>query len=89
MRGFVLRVLPSGRASYYALPRRGVWRRLGNTETLTPIAAREAARVVLAKPALDKAFGRAPDEGPSVPAMLFDTFAKERYTPWATAQRPA
>ena len=42
--GFVLRVRPSGKHSYFANYARGKWQLLGTTDKLDPAEAREAAR---------------------------------------------
>jgi Arm DNA-binding domain len=47
LRGFVLRVRPSGVHTYFANYARGKWKLLGTTQVLTPPEAREAPKAVL------------------------------------------
>ena len=89
LRGFVLRVRPSGVHTYFANYARGKWKVLGTTQVLTPPEAREAARGVLG----DAMAGGDPIAEAKATAeaeakrITFDTFCREHYTPWAVAQR--
>lgn len=83
--GFVLRVRPSGKHSYYATWGRGRWKLVGAADALEPQEAREEARNVLADvwkgndPIAKKKAERA--------RISFETFISDHYEPWATAQR--
>ena len=89
LRGFVLRVRPSGVHTYFANYARGKWKVLGTTQVLTPPEAREAARDVLG----DAMAGGDPIAEAKATAaaeakrITWPTFVTEHYTPWATAQR--
>lgn len=43
LKGFILRVYPSGKLVYYVRPKRGVMRKIGNSPAFTPGMAREVA----------------------------------------------
>lgn len=85
LKGFVLRVRPSGTHSYFANYDRGRWHLLGTTDKLDPAEARAEARKVLGgvwkgeDPQAERRAKRA--------AITFKTFVAEHYEPWATAQR--
>jgi integrase len=90
LKGFGLRVQPSGVMSYYARFRiRGKQTRyiIGRTTEFTPAQARDAARTTLASVNL----GTDPLEArkPIKEAKTFGQFIDEDYTPWVTTHRKA
>ena len=89
LRGFVLRVRPSGINTYFANYARGKWKLLGTTQVLTPPEAREAAREVLggAMAGEDPIAEAKATAAAEAKRITFETFCREHYTPWATAQR--
>jgi integrase len=89
LRGFVLRVRPSGVHTYFANYGRGKWKLLGTTQVLTPPEAREEARQVLgdAMAGGDPIAEAKAIEADEARRITFETFCREHYTPWATAQR--
>ena len=90
LRGFVLRVRPSGVTHLLRELRRAASGRCsGRRQVLTPPEAREAARAVLG----DAMAGGDPIAEAKATAeaeakrITFDAFCREHYTPWAMAQR--
>jgi integrase len=85
LKGFVLRVRPSGTHTYFANYNRTRWLKLGTTATLTAPEAREAARDALAEASLgaDPIADRKAADG----RLTFEQFLTKHYEPWATAQR--
>src|SRR5688572_16655087 len=85
MVGFILRVRPSGRHSYYAVYGRNRWHLLGTTDVLSAPEAREECRKVLA----DVAKGADPvaAKRQAKKDITFEAFIDEHYQPWATAQK--
>jgi integrase len=89
LRGFVLRVRASGTHTYFANYARSKWKVLGTTEVLTAPEAREEARKVLG----DAMKGGDPIAEAKASAetearrIIFETFVREHYEPWAVAQR--
>ena len=83
--GFILRVRPSGRHSYYAVYGRNRWHLLGTSDVLSAPEAREECRKVLA----DVAKGADPvvAKREAKKDITFEAFVAEHYEPWATAQR--
>lgn len=86
LRGFVLRVQPSGARSYYAQVGRGKRVALGKVGELTPDEARDRCEKVLG----NVAHGRPPmhsldgaEQGPTLGEFITDT-----YRPWLLANRP-
>jgi integrase len=86
LKGFLLRVQPSGSMSYIVEYGRGKRITLGSTQVLTPAQARDRAKEVLAdvtKGADPQAIKRA------AKAHDFAGFLDSEYTPWAIAHRKA
>jgi integrase len=85
MVGFVLRVRPSGRHSYYAVYGRNRWHLLGTSDVLSAPEAREECRKVLA----DVAKGADPvvAKREAKKDISFEDFVAQHYQPWAEAQR--
>ena len=83
LRGFVLRVRPSGTHTYFANYNRSRWLKLGTTATLTAPEAREGARNALAEASLgaDPIADRKAADG----RISFEEFLTKHYEPWATA----
>jgi integrase len=82
LKGFLLRVQPTGAMTYYAEYARGKRCRLGPADALAPAQARERARTVLAEAAL----GADPAEARrEAKAHTFRSFLDEVYEPWAKA----
>jgi integrase len=87
LKGFILRVQPSGRASYIVQLGRGKRITLGDAAILTPAQARNKAKVALGA----LADGRDPkaalkiDEGSTVPTL--DAYLSDTYGPWMQANR--
>src|SRR5262245_17027669 len=82
LKGFLIRVQPSGVMTYYAEFARGRRKRIGPAEALAPSQAREAARAVLAEAAL----GGDPLAAKLEPrAHTLRSFLDEAYEPWARA----
>ena len=86
LKGFVLRVQPSGARSYYAQIGRGKRVALGKVGQFTPDEARGRCEKVLG----NVAHGRAPlhdlDGAPDGPTL--GEFITEVYAPWTVARRP-
>lgn len=82
--GFVLRVRPNGRHSYYATWGRGKWKLLGTTETLSPAEARDEARKVLADvwKGEDPIAKRRADKS----RLTLEDYLHQHYEPWAASQ---
>lgn len=85
LRGFILRVQPSGVRSYIVQVRRGHRVTIGVAGPLTPMQARERAEKVLG----NVAHNRPPltDLDPRQ-GLTFGDFVKDKYGPWALANRP-
>jgi integrase len=82
LKGFVLRVQPSGVMTYYAEYGRGKRHRVGPADALAPSQAREQARRVLA----DVALGGDPQAAArEAKAHTLRSFLDEVYEPWARA----
>jgi integrase len=82
VKGFLLRVQPSGAMTYYAVYGRGKRISLGRADALSPDKARERARDILA----GAQFGEDPmDERRSAKAHTLGSFVDEVYEPWAKA----
>lgn len=86
--GFVVRVRPSGKASYLAAIARGCWHTIGTTDELTPSAARETARGLLGEAAKQRAFGKNPiTERKRARAVTrsptLAVFIRDHFEPWA------
>jgi Arm DNA-binding domain len=82
LKGFLLRVQPSGVMTYYAEYRRGKRHRVGPADALAPSQAREEARRILAGVALGSDPAEARRE---VKAHTFRSFVDEVYEPWVKA----
>ena len=85
LRGFVLRVQPTGAMSYVVQVGRGRRVTIGTVGAMTPTQARERAEKVLGNVARNRAplAGLDPSEG-----LSFGNFIEEKYKPWALANRP-
>jgi integrase len=82
VKGFLLRVQPSGVMTYYAEYGRGKRITLGRSEVLAPDKARERARNILA----GAQFGEDPmEEKRAAKAHTLRSFIDEEYAPWAEA----
>lgn len=82
VKGFLLRVQPSGAMTYYAEYRRGKRIAIGRSEVIAPDRARERARDILAA----AQFGDDPmEERRLAKAHTLRTFIDEVYEPWAVA----
>ena len=87
LKGFLLRVQPSGRASYIVQLGRGKRLTIGDAAILTPAQARTKAKVALGA----AADGRDPkaalkvEDGSTVPTL--DAFLADTYGPWMAANR--
>jgi integrase len=82
VKGFLLRIQPSGAMTYYAVYGRGKRISLGRADALSPDRARERARDVLA----GVQFGEDPmDERRLAKAHSLRSFVDEVYEPWAQA----
>jgi len=85
LRGFVLRVQPSGAKAYIVQVGRGRRVTIGTVGAMTPAQARERAEKVLG----NVAHNRAPLAGLDWSAGLtFGDFIDQKYKPWALANRP-
>lgn len=85
LRGFILRIQPSGAMSYVVQVGRGRRVTLGPAGALTPMQARDRAQKVLGNVAHD----RPPLAGLDASAGLsFGDFIEQKYKPWALANRP-
>jgi hypothetical protein len=85
LRGFTLRVQPSGHCSYYARFGRNRRIALGNVESLTPLEARERCRKVLG----NVVHGNHPLHGINgSDGMTLGMFIADAYTTWIRASRP-
>lgn len=87
LRGFMLRILPSGSRVYYVQHGRGRKTRLGEVGTLTPDEARERAQQVLG----NVAHGRAPLEGikGARSGATLGGFIELTYSPYLQATKPS
>ena len=85
LRGFLLRVQPSGVRSYYAQYGRGKRNLIGRVGEFTPDEARDRCEKILGNVAhgRDPMFGIVADTGPTLKAFVEDTYA-----PWLRANRP-
>jgi len=82
LKGFLLRVQPTGVMTYYAEYGRGKRHRVGPADALAPSKAFERARIVLAEAAL----GNDPAEAlKEAKTHTFRSFLDEVYEPWAKA----
>src|SRR5712691_12786832 len=82
IKGFLLRVQPSGAMTYYAEYGRGKRISLGRSEVIAPDRARERARDILA----GAQFGEDPmEERRLAKAHTLRSFIEEVYEPWAKA----
>jgi integrase len=85
LRGFVLRVQPSGTRAYIVQIARGRRVTLGTVGAMTPTQARERAKKVLG----NVAHNRAPLAGLGANAGLsLGDFIERNYMPWANVNRP-
>ncbi len=85
LRGFVLRVQPTGAMSYVVQVGRGRRVTIGTVGAMTPMQARDRAEKVLG----NVAHGRAPLAGLDAGGGLsLGDFIEEKYKPWALANRP-
>lgn len=85
LRGFILRVQPSGVRSYYARLTNKHRVLIGRAGVLTPEEARERCAQIIGNVAL----GRPPTAGlDSAAAMTFGQFIDEVYEPWLKLNRP-
>src|SRR6187401_3037045 len=85
LRGFTLRIQPTGHSSYYARFGRNRRIALGNVESLAPQEARERCRKVLANlvHGIHPLHGIQGSEG-----MTLGMFIADAYTTWINASRP-
>lgn len=83
--GFVLRVRPNGKHSYYVNHGRGRWALVGKASVLSPPEAREQARQLLAD--VVKGVDPQAKKRAERSRLTFDAFIREHYEPWAIAQR--
>jgi hypothetical protein len=82
VKGFLLRVQPSGAMTYYVEYARGKRKRIGRSDVIAVEPARERARDVLA----GVQFGEDPlEERRPAKAHTLRSFIDEEYTPWAAA----
>ncbi len=82
LKGFLLRVQPSGVATFYVEYARGKRYSLGRADAVKPDAARERAKEILA----DAYHGRDPmAEKRKAKSHTFRSFIEEVYRPWAEA----
>ncbi len=82
VKGFLLRVQPSGAMTYYAEYRRGKRIAIGRSDVIAPDRARERARDILA----GAQFGEDPmEERRLAKAHTLRSFIEEVYEPWAKA----
>ena len=82
VKGFLLRVQPSGAMTYYAEYGRGKRISLGRSDVILPDRARERARDILA----GAQFGEDPmEERHLAKAHTLRSFIEEEYAPWAEA----
>ena len=82
VKGFLLRVQPSGAMTYYAEYRRGKRIAIGRSDVIAPDKARERARDILAS----AQFGEDPmEERRLAKAHTLRSFIEEVYKPWAEA----
>lgn len=82
VKGFLLRVQPSGAMAYYAQYARGKRYRIGRADAVKPEKARETAKTTIA----DAQLGNDPmDAKRKARAHTFKTFVEEVYKPWAEA----
>src|ERR1051325_3986422 len=80
VKGFLLRVQPSGTMTYYAEYGRGKRMKLGRSDVLAPEKARAHAKDILA----GAQFGEDPmEERRLAKAHTLRTFIDEEYEPWA------
>lgn len=80
VKGFLLRVQPSGTMTYYAEYGRGKRMKLGRSDVLSPDRARDRARDILAT----AQFGEDPmEERRLAKAHTLRSFIDEEYEPWA------
>jgi integrase len=85
LRGFVLRVQPSGAMSYVVQLGRGRRVTIGTAGAMAPAQARERAEKVLG----NVAHNRAPLAGLDAnQGLSFGDFIEQKYKPWAKANRP-
>ena len=85
LRGFTLRVQPTGMRSYYARLGRNYRIALGRVGALQPEEAREKCQIVLG----NVANGRHPLHGLlGIEGLTLGQFIDETYAPWAKAARP-
>jgi integrase len=82
LKGFLLRVQPTGVMTYWAQYARGKRKRIGRADALAPSQAFKVARTVLAEAALGNDPGAALQEAK---AHTFQSFLDEVYEPWAKA----
>lgn len=82
--GFILRVQPTGKMTYYCRYERGRWVKLGTPAVLTPEQARDKAREILA----DVQLGADPMAArKAAKAHTFEQYIREVYGPWFEAHR--
>lgn len=84
---FVIRVRPSGGASYLVNLGRGCWHTIGSVDVLSPAEAREQARGLLGDAAKDRANGRDPvaerkRKKAIANTVTLDAFLTDDYAPW-------
>jgi integrase len=79
--GFIVRVQPSGRKTYYCQFARGKRARLGRADVLTPTEARNKAITILNQVAT----GENPSKRNGIPTLK--SFIEKEYEPWVKANR--
>jgi integrase len=85
---FVVRVRPTGKASYLVSRGRGCWHTIAAVDELAPHKARELARTLLGEDATDRTHGRDPvaerkKRHATQSSMTFEAFLNDRFEPWA------
>ena len=95
LKGFLLRVQPSGSMTYYFSYRNGQGARkrfrIGNSESMSPVQARDQAILLSARVVAGEDIqARKKDERQSArlaQSQTLDGFLTHQYAPWATSQR--
>ena len=82
LKGFLIRVNPSGHMSYVVQYARGKRYTIGSTEVYSAKEAREKARTILGKAADGEDVNK---RTPSGNALSLNQFLEKEYIPWATA----
>jgi integrase len=84
LKGFLIRVNPSGKMAYVCEYKRGRRMNLGNVTVLSPAQARDKAKILLA----EVAQGNDPAElANRKPGLCLREFIEKEYAPWAVAHR--